>query len=904
MMTSIKKTARVVWAVLSGAACLAPCVGAQAAAEGGGASARTAAGALYLPNQASRRAVYGMNVGWRFLKGPEAPQGVYEPGFDDSAWERVNLPHGLEVLPEEASGCCHYSGPAWYRKTFDVPGELAGRRVTLYFEGIMGKSEIWVNGHRAAEHFGGYLPVVVDAGPWLKPGCANVVVVKADNSNDPSYPPGTDQESLDFAYFGGIYRDAYLLATDRIYITDPQQADSVAGGGVFFRTEAFDPATRKAAAAAKVQVANDTDRARRVIVEAELKDAAGRVAAHAEAPAELPPGGRGEVDLPFAVSGTRPWSPDDPCLYRLDVRVTAPGEGVLDDMSLNVGLRTIELTARGLVLNGAPFPDKLIGGNRHQDFATLGNAVPNNLQQQDAVTLRRAGMRVIRSAHYPQDPAFMDACDRLGLFVIVATPGWQFWGRGPFAERVYSDIRRMVRRDRNRPSVLLWEPILNETHYPADFAQKARDAVHEEYPYAGCYTGCDSSAAGATPYEVLYAHPPTGEKLWADRELRADTPYFTREFGDNVDDWASHNSPSRASRAWGEGPMLVQAMQYLKTPYPYTTYETLNAAPACHFGGCLWHPFDHQRGYHPDPFYGGILDAFRQPKTAYYAFMSQRPVSGAHALGTGPMVYVANECTPFSPQDVTVFSNCEAVRLRVNGGEAVEKQVPSDPKGLAHAPVVFPGAWDFMKNKELDRNGREREVNLVAEGLVGGRVAATHEVRPARRPEKIRLRLDGDARALRANGSDVVVAVAEVVDARGTVKRLHNEEIKFTVEGPAELVTNEADGSLTRRVEWGSAPALVRLAATPGKVTLRAEVKNPGAQKPVSGTLSFETQPGEMKQLFDEDAVGLSRNRSAAGSAGNASGRKQALREELEKTRRQLNALRNEKVGAQQARFE
>ena len=135
----------------------------------------------------------------------------------------------------------------------------------------------------------------------------------------------------------------------------------------------------------------------------------------------------------------------------------------------------MEITEKGLVLNGSLFPEKLIGGNRHQDFARLGNAVPNNLQWQDAVKLRKAGMRVIRSAHYPQDPAFMDACDRLGLFVIVATPGWQFWGSGPFADRVYDDIRQMVRRDRNHPSVMMWEPILNETHYPADFAKKARD---------------------------------------------------------------------------------------------------------------------------------------------------------------------------------------------------------------------------------------------------------------------------------------------------------------------------------------------------------------------------------------------------------------------------------------------
>ena len=355
----------------------------------------------------------------------------------------------------------------------------------------MGKSEVWVNGEKAAEHFGGYLPVIVNLDKWLKPGQKNVIVVKADNSNDGSYPPGKPQESLDFAYFGGIYRDVYLISTGPVYITDPNEAGTVAGGGVFFRTESLDPRTRKGRVGVKVQVANDTDKEQKVRVQALMTDPKGVDPVGETAPLVIPPHSTGEVDIPLVISNVKPWSPDDPNLYTLSVEVWNAAGGnnaknpahLLDNRSMRVGVRTVEITEKGLVLNGSLFPEKLIGGNRHQDFARLGNAVPNNLQWQDAVKLRKAGMRVIRSAHYPQDPAFMDACDRLGLFVIVATPGWQFWGKGPFADRVYDDIRQMVRRDRNHPSVMMWEPILNETHYPADFAKKARDLVHEEYPY-------------------------------------------------------------------------------------------------------------------------------------------------------------------------------------------------------------------------------------------------------------------------------------------------------------------------------------------------------------------------------------------------------------------------------------
>lgn len=237
--------------------------------------AYSVAGALRLPENVTKRDVYGMNVGWKLFKGGKVPEEAAGPDVDDSSWESVNLPNGIELLPEEASGCSNYQGPVWYRKTFIPPSRLEGRRNTLYFEGIMGKSEIWVNGEKAAEHFGGYLPVIVNLDKWLKPGQKNVIAVKADNSNDASYPPGKPQEGLDFSYFGGIYRDVYLISTGPVYITDPNEANTVAGGGVFFRTESLDPFTRKGKVGVKVQVANQTDKEQKVRVQAVMTDPKG-----------------------------------------------------------------------------------------------------------------------------------------------------------------------------------------------------------------------------------------------------------------------------------------------------------------------------------------------------------------------------------------------------------------------------------------------------------------------------------------------------------------------------------------------------------------------------------------------------------------------------------------------------
>ena len=307
-----------------------------------------------------------------------------------------------------------------------------------------------------------------------------------------------------------------------------------------------------------------------------------------------------------------------------------------------------------------------------------------------------------------------------------------------FTDQVYDDIRNMVRRDRNRPSVWLWEPILNETGYPDDFARRAVELVREEYPYPSCYMACDATARGNEYFPVLFAHPTLGGDGFSEiPPMRKGIAYFTREWGDNVDDWSSHNSPSRASRAWGEVPMLVQAKSYGKPDYRYTCYDVLWRMPAQHVGGCLWHAFDHQRGYHPDPFYGGLMDAFRQPKLSYELFRAQRPprVNDALPAETGPMVFIAHAMTPFSPADVTVFSNCEEVRLTCgkDGPVRVCRQ-PADSAGMPSPAFVFPDVFNVMDDKRLSRSRRQADSYLLAEGLIGGKVVATHKVMPARRP--------------------------------------------------------------------------------------------------------------------------------------------------------------------------
>lgn len=426
------------------------------------------AGFYELPN--TGREVYSMNLAWRFIKG-DVPGMPYTVNFDDSGWEVVSVPHGLEYLPEEASGCANYQGIAWYRKHFTPDERLKGKQMFIHFEAIMGKSEVYVNGQLLKKHYGGYLPVILDVTNLLKWGEENVIAVKADNSDDPSYPVGKPQNMLDFTYFGGIYRDCWLIAHNDVFITNANYENEVAGGGLF--VSYADVSEKSALVNLKAHIRNSSVSDKNVTVTFELKRKSGELVKRVSKKLTVKRGNASYAVGSMKINAPSLWSPDHPYLYDLEVMVKGANDRIVDGYRQRIGIRSIEFKqTEGLWINGKPYEGKIMGTNRHQDFAVLGNVLPNSMQWRDAKKLRDAGLKVIRT-HYVIDPAFMDACDELGLFALVEVPGWQFWNKEPvFGERVYSDIRNMIRIHRNHASLFFWEPILNETHYPEDFAKR------------------------------------------------------------------------------------------------------------------------------------------------------------------------------------------------------------------------------------------------------------------------------------------------------------------------------------------------------------------------------------------------------------------------------------------------
>ena len=839
----------------------------------------------FFPLENSGRQVFNFNVGWHFHRGDAA--GAEAAGFDDSSWEIVAAPHTAELMPAEASGGRTYQGVVWYRKHYTLDPSLADKRVTIYFEAVMGRAQVYLDGRPVLEHFGGYLPFSIELSELgVRPGEPFVIAVRADNSDDNTYAPGKTQRTLDFTYHGGIYRDVWMIATDPVYITDANTAGKAAGGGVFVHYDniaAVSSGLPRADVYVDTDVMNSDSRRRTVTVETVLKDPAGVEVGRRTSRLTLRAGESKQVKQMMSVIRPDFWSPDAPHLYKVHSRIL-DGNTPLDGGITRIGIRKLEFRGtEGFFLNDEYF-GQLLGTNRHQDFAYVGNASPNSQQWRDAKLIRDAGCRIIRSAHYPQDPAFMDACDELGIFIIVATPGWQFWNKDEvFVNRVYDDVRNMVRRDRNHPSVILWEPVLNETPYPYDFMLETRRITLEEYPWPGCFMAGDSRHGNrdtgvAEHYDVIYG--------WPEDEGQFEQPIFTREFGEMVDDWYAHNTPNRAARHWGENAQVRQVLSLADS------YDRMYRSTGQFIGGAQWHSFDHTRGYHPDTYYGGLWDVFRQPKYAYYLFKSQIAPDLVHPFAeTGPMAFMAHEIGAFSDPDIVVLSNCDSVRITLYEDPAKTYTLPvvREKGHMPYRPVIFKNVYDFMEDVRqysyVQRNWEK--VSVLIEGIIDGEVVCSEKRMPSRRSDKLTLRVDHQGQPLVADGSDFAVLVCEVTDNEGNVRRLAKDRILFTVEGEAGIIGDASIGANPREVEFGSAPVLIRSTTVPGKIKVTARVLFEGENAPKAVSVEFESVAPAYPLAYTHEPQALSSGDDVTGKTHRSGMTEEERRRELHQVQQQ-----------------
>ncbi|GGH17282.1 beta-galactosidase [Silvibacterium dinghuense] len=731
----------------------------------------------------------------------------------------MTLPHSVRLEPLNAGGGQNFQGVCWYQKRFTAKPEWRGRVVRLTFDGAMSVADIWLNGRHLTTHYGGYLPFVLDLSPLLDfaNGNNHVLTVRLNNKDNPEVPPGKPQGELDFVYFGGLYRSVRLEVIHPVHISDPMFANKTAGGGIFVTY----PSVSRDAATVQVQVdvSNVSGRTRHAAVRLELWDAAGMSVAKVEREVEINEGSSHAITQMIVVQQPHLWHPYRPYLYQLHAIVLEEGVSV-DDQYLRIGIRTFRFDRdEGLVLNGEKFFS--LGANRHQDHPYVGCALPASAHYRDAWKLRDAGFTSYR-CHYPQHPAFMDACDELGILGIVSNPGWQFIGDAVFRERVYQDAREMIRRDRNHACVVLWEAQLNETDNRSVAAELYR-IVHEEYPGKDCYAAGDritEPVSGFSGWDVEYSRNDGSRPLW------------TREWGDQVDNWTDQQGSARVDREWGETPMLVQAARHLTALdeiYAELT-EPLKPGNARAAGADLWAGIDYYRGYHHQTYFGSPLDLFRLPKFDYYLFQSQRPASrDASDYGSGPMVFIANFATFQSPTTVIVFSNCEEVRLTQNG-KLVATQRPDEGYHLPHPPFTFRLEPFSQLHSMLFATGVAAPGtaigNVKAEGCIGGVVVATHEIKAPGVATHIELIADTCGRSLTADGADWVRLYAHVCDSRGTTYPYGADQVSFHVDGEGAIIGDERLLANPMRAQVGIATALLR--TTPRAGMIRIVASAPG----------------------------------------------------------------------------
>ncbi|KAF0094833.1 MAG: beta-galactosidase [Puniceicoccaceae bacterium 5H] len=712
------------------------------------------------------------NRGWRFIREPvEQAKGAL---FDDGAWQQVTLPHTAQVeaavTGAPGSDTAQWQGVCWYRKHFNVDAAARKQHALLKFEGAMNVADVWLNGAYLGRHQGGFLPFTFDVTERLRPGEENVLAVRLDNTDNPVTGP-KPLDRLDFNTYGGLYRDVQLILKDRLHITDPLHADKVASGGLFVR---FPEVTPEAAqVCVQTHVANAYLETRDFRVRAVLEAPGGEtVAKVVSEPLKLAGGRDTEVLQTLKVEKPALWSPKHPHLHTLHVTVLRDGQAV-DTQSTRVGIRRIEMSRDGFKINGEPM--FLRGTNRHQEYPYVGYALSDAAQYRDARHIKEAGFDYIRLSHYPHSPAFMDACDELGLVVMNCIPGWQYFNtKDPeFAQLQYWNSRQMIRRDRNHPCVILWEVSLNETRMPEEFIRHTQALAHDEFPGDQCYT-----CGWTDGYDVfIQARQHGGCREVTDRPCvvseYGDWEYYAQNAGLDQGAWADlapDDANSRQLRWHGEKAMLQQA-----TNFQEAHNDNLKTIA---FADGLWVMFDYNRGYAPDIESSGCMDLFRLPKFAYYFYRSQRDADEHCAQAeTGPMVFIANYWQPDSTREVRVFSNGDEVALRLNG-KLIERRSPDDDRissHLAHPPFTF-HLPQFASGE------------LEAVAYLRGQEVARHTVRTPGQPEQLEVSVDLRGEPFAVAGKDVVIAHATLRDAQGTTVADAWENVFFGATGPVELV--------------------------------------------------------------------------------------------------------------------
>jgi beta-galactosidase len=711
------------------------------------------------------RVVLPINRRWRYSS--KATPEAHERAFDDSRFDRVTVPHTNIRVPWHSFDEKAYQFVSIYRRHFRLPASAQGRRVFVDFEGVMTASTVWLNGVKLGEYRGGFTPFSFELTEHLDWAGENVLAVEVDSTERADIPPFGNE--IDYLTFGGIYREVSLRLVQHTFLENIfAQPKDVLSGKPSLDVECHLESAGKALESG-------------LSLEAALLDGDKLVA---KATQPVAAGAVSPVTVKLdKLEGVELWDLKSPKLYRVEVRLLKDGKPI-DNDARRIGFREAKFTPQGFSLNGKVV--KLRGLDRHQTFPWVGQAMPARVQRQDALILRKnLKCNIVRTSHYPQSRHFLDACDEIGLLVLEEIPGWQHIGDLAWQDVAVDNVGRMIRRDWNHPSIVLWGVRINESPDNHDFYVRTNALAHR-----------------------LDATRQTGGiRNFPESELLEDV-FTVNDFGFPL---REPNHP------------LYLNTEFIGHTYPTKTIDNIErlrehtlrharvhnqlASNPRYAGGIGWCAFDYNThanfGSGDRICYHGVTDIFREPKPAAGFYRSQCDPEEEVVLE--PAFHWARGDENSSFDRAVVCSNCEHLKFYIDGKLVAEVDPDRDEfPHLKYAPFSvdlekYVGHWGDLK----------------IEGYIGGKLAIAKTL--SGRGVDAKLVLKADDTRLIADGADSTRVVFRVTDEFGAPRPFAAEAVKLDIVGPAEIV-----GDNPFPLVGGVGAVWVRAFEVTGKVQLRA----------------------------------------------------------------------------------
>lgn len=696
--------------------------------------------------------IENFNQNWHFLIGE------YISCASDQLNETklVDIPHTAIELPYNYFDEKVYQKKFTYLKKLYWTESFENKNIWLEFEGAMANSHVYVNGILVKVHPDGYTPFDVLLTPHLKKG-ENIISVVIDGSENPDISPFGGQ--IDYLTYAGIYRDINLKTTDNLRIKNVR---AVPESVLSEEKKLFVQVHLE-------QVHQMVEQGR---LSACLVSSEGIVIAEQHYDFNS-----SESCFEFTFSGLKDiqlWELDVPTLYTLNINIE--GTSFTHHFSTRVGFREAKFTPKGFLLNGNPL--KIRGINRHQSYPYMGYAMGSHAQQADADFIKNTlKFHLVRTSHYPQSPAFLDRCDEIGLLVFEEIPGWQHIGDENWKLGAINNVKAMIERDWNHPSIVLWGVRINESRDDDDFYQRTNALAHELDPSrqtggVRCHTGSSFFEDVYTMNDfVLNGGPVALRQQKEVTELSDYVPYLVTEFN-------GHMYP--AKRFDAEERQHEHVLRHLRV------LDACYADP--YISGCIaWCLFDYNThkdfGSGDRICYHGISDMFRIPKFAAYVYKSQCDVNDEPVMQ--PVTFWARgercECLILP---LMILTNCDEIEFKF-GDYPVKRLKPSTEQfpHLPHAPVIIDDS--VISPEEFGEWGMKWET-VSLKGLSQGVVVC--EMQMPANPIATELRIQADYQSLPAKQKASTRVTIEALDQCGNILPFLDDIISVEINGPAKVI--------------------------------------------------------------------------------------------------------------------